>query len=157
MPYLIDGANVMAQRKGWRDDMGRARRVLIHDLADFIAVHRAKVTVVFDGPSDADYPEGGTYKSVKILYARPGSDADTRIKNMVKRSSYKRDTVVVTSDKPLGSYCQRFGTKVISSGAFRKMLAEAKDQKIETDRKRELNPVDVEEWMEFFNLKDREK
>jgi predicted RNA-binding protein with PIN domain len=151
MPYLIDGANVMAQTRGWRNDLGAARRNLIKDLAVFIAVSRAKVTVVFDGPSDADFPEGATYKSVRIFYARPGGDADTRIMNMVRRSSFNRDTIVVTSDKPLGSFVQRHGAKVVSSGAFRKTLSEAKEQKMEQDRRQELNSVDVDEWMDFFN------
>jgi predicted RNA-binding protein with PIN domain len=157
MPYLIDGANVMAQKREWREDMGRARKDLIRELAALVAYQKVKVKVIFDGPSDADYPEGSTYKSVKIFYARPGSDADTRIQNMIRRSSHNRDTTVVTSDKALGSFCRRHGAKVLSSGEFRKLLAEANEWKLESERLKGLSSVDVDEWLNFFESRVPDK
>ncbi len=84
MHYLVDGNNVMAQTVGWHKDKRAARKSLIRDLSRFIAVHRAKIKVVFDGRPDEEFPDGTKYRSVQILYARYGSDADSRIKEIVR-------------------------------------------------------------------------
>jgi len=151
MPYLIDGNNVMAQTVGWHRNRTRARKGLIRDLAGFIAAHRVRVQVVFDGQPDEEFPEGTRYKSVEILYARHGSDADSRIKEIIRRASYKRDMIVVSSDRELASFANRQGTRVMASGRFRSMLDEAGM----TDRSKAKvgvgEPVDVDEWLEFFN------
>lgn len=148
MPYLVDGNNVMAQIVGWHRDKAGARRKLIHNLAQFVKVHRSKVQVVFDGVPDDDFPEGLKYKSVRVLYARPGSDADTRIKDLVRKSSFVKDLVVVTSDRALSSQVKAQGAKVMPSGRFRKLLDEAKAVLLERSASEE--PVDVDEWLEFF-------
>ncbi len=154
MPYLVDGNNVMAQTVGWHRDKATARRRLIHALARFLAVHKVKLKVVFDGVPDDEFPEGIKFKSVHILYARPGSDADSRIKDLVRKSSYKRDMIVVSSDRELASYAKNQGSKVISSGQFRAMLEEAAKTAIPAD-KAGVGSVDVDEWLDFFKKSDQ--
>jgi predicted RNA-binding protein with PIN domain len=149
MPYLVDGNNVMAQIVGWHRDKAAARRRLIYALTRFLAVHKVKLKVVFDGVPDDEFPEGLKFKSVHILYARPGSDADSRIKDIVRKSSYKRDLVVVSSDRDLTSYAKNQGAKVISSGQFRTMLEEAAKTAVPAD-KAGVGTVDVDEWLDFF-------
>jgi predicted RNA-binding protein with PIN domain len=153
MPYLIDGNNVMAQIVGWRQDKGGARKRLIHSLARFVAVRRAKVTVVFDGPQDTEFPEGAKYKSVRVLYARPGSDADSRIKDLIKKSTNKRDLILVTSDKPLGGFAAHQGARVMSSGQFRKLLDES--AAAGPEKPSQTQQVDIDEWLEFFKRSDK--
>ena len=149
MPYLVDGNNVMAQRVGWHKDRSAARRRLIHDLVRFVAVRRAKVKVVFDGAPDEEFPEGRKFKGVHILYARPGSDADSRIKELIVRSSFKRDSIIVSSDRELRSFADRQGAKTLASGQFRALLDECGEQKpdVGTEVRDER---DVEEWLAFF-------
>jgi predicted RNA-binding protein with PIN domain len=149
MPYLVDGNNVMAQIVGWHRDKAAARRRLIHSLTRFLAVHKVKLKVVFDGVPDDEFPEGCKFKSVHILYARPGSDADSRIKEIVRKSSYKRDMIVVSSDRALASYVRNQGAKVVSSGQFRAMLDETAKTAIPAD-KAGVASVDVDEWLDFF-------
>jgi predicted RNA-binding protein with PIN domain len=150
MPYVVDGNNVMAQRIGWHRDKVGARRQLIRDLAGFVAIHRARVQVVFDGIPDEEFPEGTKCKSVRVLYARLGSDADTRIKEMISRSSYKRDMVVVSSDKELVSFANRHGAKVMASGKFRKLLEDAGTARLSKEKAGTGEPINVDEWLEFF-------
>ncbi|MDQ7783008.1 MAG: NYN domain-containing protein [Desulfomonilaceae bacterium] len=155
MPYLIDGNNVMAQTVGWHRDKVGARKGLIRDLARFVAAHRGRVQVVFDGVPDEEFPEGTKYRSVHILYARHGSDADSRIKEMIGKSSYKRDIIMVSSDRELVSFANRHGTRVMTSGRFRKMLEEAKTtsrSKSEADLGEHVN---IEEWLEYFSETER--
>jgi predicted RNA-binding protein with PIN domain len=148
MPYVIDGNNVMAQQVGWHTDKAGARKRLIHQLARFLAVRKVKIRVVFDGTPDDEFPDGGRYKSVHVLYARPGSDADTRIQSLIRKSTNKRDLILVTSDKALAAFARGQGTKIVSSGQFRKMMAEALaagPEKPVSDQ-----PVNVEDWLEYF-------
>lgn len=148
MPYLIDGNNLMAHLVGPYAEKGKARQQLLQELARFVSVHKVKLSVVFDGVPDDEYPEGMRYKSVRILYAKPGSDADTRIKDLVRRSSYKRDLVVVTSDKALGSKVSHYGAKVITARRFGTELAESAGKK--SEKPEQNSPVDVEEWLAYF-------
>ncbi|MFH1116825.1 MAG: NYN domain-containing protein [Pseudomonadota bacterium] len=150
MPYLIDGNNVMGRRSGRHRDTAGARRRFIQELAGFVAVHRVRVQVVFDGVPDEEFPEGTTYRSVRILYAKRGSDADSRIKDMIRRSSYKRDMVVVSSDREVMSFANRQGTRVMPAARFRTLLDEAgavdrgkADVGVE-------DPGSIDEWLEFF-------
>ncbi|MGO9570671.1 MAG: NYN domain-containing protein [Desulfomonilaceae bacterium] len=151
MPYVVDGNNVMAQAVGWHRDMAGARKRLIHDLVRFVAVQRVKLKVVFDGAPDEEFPEGRKFKGVHILYARPGSDADSRIKELVRKASYKRDLVVVSSDRALGSSIKHQGARVISSGEFRRLLAECLERTDSMEKSGQGDRVDVEEWLKFFN------
>lgn len=151
MPYLVDGNNVMAQTVGWHSDKAGARRRLIHDLARFVALQKVKLTVVFDGAPDSDFPEGRKYKGVHILYARAGSDADSRIMELVGKASYKRDLVAVSSDRALASFIRHQGARVISSGKFRALLEDCSKRASSMEKSGQGDRVDVEEWLEFFN------
>jgi len=153
MPYVVDGNNVMAQSVGWHRDKAGARRRLIHDLVRFIAVRRVKLKVVFDGAPDEEFPEGLKYKGVHILYARPGSDADSRIMDLVGKSSHKRDLIVVSSDKALVSFANHQGARTISSGKFRRLLEDTAKAAGSMEKSGREESVDVEEWLEFFKPK----
>jgi len=151
MLYLVDGNNVMALKPGWHRDKAAARRRLIHELSALVAARRVKVRVVFDGAPDEDFPDGVKYKSVHIFYAKRGSNADTRIKDMVRRSSFKRDMVVVSSDRDLSSFARRQGTKTMASVQFRRMINAARASRAEQEPSRGDRPVDVDEWMDYFD------
>jgi predicted RNA-binding protein with PIN domain len=150
MPYVVDGSNVMAHNVGWHRDKPAARRRLIRDAARFVASTRAKVTLVFDGAPDDDFPDGTTHRSVKILYSRPGEDADTRIVELVRTARSKRQLVVVTSDRELASRARGEGAQVIRSGEFRTMLTDAaggEPEKPDAD--------DVDQWLAVFGTREQ--
>ena len=150
MPYVVDGNNVMAQIVGWHRDMAGARIRLIHDLVHFVAAHRVKLKVVFDGAPDEQFPDGGKFKGVQVLYAHRGSDADSRIKELVAAASYKRDLIVVSSDRELASFVRGQGARVISSGQFRSLLEESSKLATSKEGHGLAGRIDVEEWLEFF-------
>lgn len=148
MAYLIDGNNLMALNVGWHKDRSAARRRLVHQLAAFVGRTRSKVRVVFDGVPDDEFPEGTRFKSVQVSYARPGFDADARIKELVTRSSYRRDMVVVTSDRALKGFVSAKGARVMSSGKFRSFMVET--LRAESREKIDQGPIDVNEWLDYF-------
>ncbi len=153
MPYVVDGNNVMAQTVGWHRDRAAARRRLIHDLVRFVAIQRVRLKVVFDGAPDEEFSEGRKYKGVLVLYARPGSDADSRIMELVAKASHKRDLIVVTSDRALASSVKHLGARTMHAGEFRRLLEDSSELVRSAERSDHGKKVDVEEWLEFFKPK----
>jgi predicted RNA-binding protein with PIN domain len=152
MPFLIDGNNVMTQSGDSNMTLSNVRRRLIQEIAAFIALRRVKVTVVFDGVPDDQFPEGIIFKGVRVMYAKPGSDADTRIKGIINKASYRRDLTVVSSDKEVVSYAKAKGAQTMTSGEFRTLLRQAGTSGREKPPDNE--PVDVDDWLRYFNDED---
>ena len=123
--YLVDGNNVMAQRVGWHKNKPLARRGLMDELADFAQARQVSVTAVFDGAPDEHFADGARYRGITVHYARPGSNADERIKELVEQSRERRKIRVVTSDRALSDYVRRCGAQVVRSGEFRRLLEDA--------------------------------
>jgi predicted RNA-binding protein with PIN domain len=154
MSYLVDGNNVMGQRVGWHRDKAGARRRLLSELAGFARGAGVKVEVVFDGAPEEFFPDGSYFMGVRVFYAERGSDADSRIKELVESSRERRTLKVVTSDRALAGYVRRCGVEVIRSGEFRKRLdasAEARDSSA-AKGERGVNESEMDEWMYYFGV-----
>ncbi len=151
MSYLIDGNNVMAQRVGWHKDKPGARRGLLDELARFVVVKRVRLAVVFDGAPDNFFPDGASYKGVRLHYAARGSDADERIKAIVEASRERRTLKVVTSDRALAAYVRRCGAQVIPSGEFRRQMADAETASAGPRPKQEIQ-ADEAHWLRYFGV-----
>jgi uncharacterized protein len=146
MPYLVDGNNVMAT---FHSNRIVARRMLIEALIKFISANHVKLKVVFDGVPDDEFPENLKFKSVHILYARPGSDADSRIKDILRVASYKRDITLVSSDRELALFARNQGARCISAQDFRAMLEDARVS-VRNPYKTGHAPIDVQYWLDYF-------
>src|SRR5262245_6751910 len=159
MMYLIDGNNVIGGRVGWHRDKVGSRRQLLRDLARLAHVKKTRLTVVLDGAPDHAFPDGSSYRGVRIFYSRQGSDADTRIIEMVEADHNKRNLIVVTSDRRLASRIRVCGVRVMRSGEFRQMLDEIVDP--ETDDKEthaeELETSDeTSQWLRYFGMEEED-
>ncbi len=150
MPYLIDGNNVIGRFGQLDPNAHKSRKRLIGELATFVKATRQKVRVVFDGAQDPEFPEGTRMKSVHISYAKSGSDADQRIKDIVRRSTSPRDIVVVSSDRDIVSFVSARGAKTMGSQDFRHELDKAREKLSMSDKTHLSQKIDVDEWMEFF-------
>lgn len=151
MPVIVDGNNVIGQEPGWHRDRPGARERLLERLAAYARVRRARVTVVFDGAPDRNAPDGSAFRGVRVLYAQPGSDADTRIESLVESSPDRRGITVVTSDRRLASDVRSLGATVVRSGEFRKQL-EAMELEVETKTPsgRTLDDEELRDWLDYF-------
>ena len=153
--YVIDGNNVIGGRVGWHRDKPGSRRLLLHDLARLARVKKLRLNVVFDGAPDPQFPDGSSYRSVRIFYARVGSDADSRVVEMVEAERNKKSLVVVTSDRKLTSRVRASGARVMRSGEFRRMLDEiaenATDQEADTPK---IKDDEMSEWLRYFGVEE---
>jgi uncharacterized protein len=165
--YIIDGNNVIGGRVGWHRDKAGSRRVLMQDLARLARTKKLRLNVVFDGAPDPQFPDGTIYRGVRIFYSRPGSDADTRIIEMVEAERNKKSLVVVTSDGKLISRVRACGARVMRSGEFHQMLNEAgrkfSDQEPDTpdvkpnvDQNVDQNVSgdEMNEWLRYFGVEE---
>lgn len=150
MSYLVDGNNVMGQRPGWHRDKANARRQLVEQLAEFARLKKTRVTVVFDGAPDRLLPEAVAFRGVKVLYAEPGSDADTRIERLVDSSPHARGLTVVTSDSRLAFAVRARGARVVRSGEFRRQMAETLAARPATHDGELTEVGNVNEWLRYF-------
>jgi predicted RNA-binding protein with PIN domain len=150
MPYIVDGNNVMGQTVGWHRDKSGSRRALLKRLAAFARAKKARVTVVFDGAPDRGAPDGSAVQGVKVMYAEPGSDADTRIEGLVDASPNPRGLTVVTSDRHLAFLVRSRGANVIRSGDFRSQLDSLIDRRPAADDPEQVEAGDVNAWLRYF-------
>jgi predicted RNA-binding protein with PIN domain len=153
MPYIVDGNNVMGQTPGWHRDRPRARRTLLEELARFSRVKKARITVVFDGAPDRTTPDGSAFHGVRILFARQGSDADSRIEALVEQSLDPRGLIVVTSDRRLSLTVRSHGARTVRSGEFRNEVAQAQVSKQAEDGQ-EPEVGNVSDWLRYFGEED---
>ncbi len=151
MSYLVDGNNVMGQRVGWHRDKPGARRRLLTELARFARAAGVTVEAVFDGAPEEFFPDGSDFMGVRVFYAARGSDADTRIKQLVEASRERRTLKVVTSDRALADYVRRCGAEVIRSGVFRRRLdALSHAEEGARDARGGVKESELGEWMYYF-------
>jgi len=149
--YLVDGNNVMGQRVGWHRDKPAARRRLLDDLVRLARVKGARLAVVFDGAPEANFPDGSSYRGVKVFYARHGSDADARIIEIAERERNRKGLIVITSDAALTARVRACGVRVIRAGEFRRQLeaipAGQDESEAPTVRDQEMG-----EWLRYFGV-----
>ena len=149
--YLVDGNNVMGQRVGWHRDKPAARRRLLDDLVRLARVKGAHLAVVFDGEPEANFPDGSSYRGVKVFYARHGSDADARIVEIAERERNRKGLIVVTSDGALAARVRACGVRVVRAGTFRHQLDAIPASQGDTQ---ELMVRDHEmaDWLRYFGV-----
>jgi predicted RNA-binding protein with PIN domain len=154
MGYLVDGNNVMGQRVGWHRDKPGARRRLLFELSRFARAAGVTLEVVFDGAPDESFPDGSEFSGVRVFYAARGSDADTRIKQLVEGSRERRTLKVVTSDRALAAYVRQCGAEVIRSGEFRRRLdAATRDaEATPSDRPDTIRESELGDWLYYFGV-----
>jgi predicted RNA-binding protein with PIN domain len=139
----------------------------MEDLARLARMKKLRLNVVFDGAPDPQFPDGSSYRGVRVFYSRPGSDADARIIEMVEAERNKKSLVVVTSDGKLTSRVRACGARVMRSGEFRKALDQTPDEIVEKSpgRKPDLPNVkpnmdmddddkddEMNEWLRYFGV-----
>ena len=151
MPYLIDGNNLLGSWGGPRDGDDR-REEVVRRVAAFCRARGARATLVFDGgPLRADV-ETQDLGPLHVRVPPRGESADDVIKRLVETSPRPRDIIVVTSDKPLYSYCRTLGATVLRVHEWNTLdrdLAATKNAQPDGAEKPEKEQ-DIEGWLKRF-------
>lgn len=143
MPYLVDGNNLMGMLKV------KTRRELLERLAFYASKKKIKIQVVFDGAAERFFPDGSSYKGVKVFYGF--SDADAKIKRLVESEKNRRSLIVVTDDLSLSSYCRSCGAQTIRTARFVSFFENVKAQ---GEEKPTVEECELKEWMRYFGVSE---
>ena len=121
---FIDGYNLIfaASSRMAGFDIERteaARDRLLDMLSKYRAARPHRVVVFFDGGAEAAHlPRRQMIRGVDVVFSDVKSDADTDIKNAVAHENRPREVRVITSDRAIQNFVQRYGTQVIDSRVF---------------------------------------
>ncbi|MBX7222746.1 MAG: NYN domain-containing protein [Blastocatellia bacterium] len=149
--YLVDGNNLAGRRSNSFSES--ERRDLLTLLAQFVRLRKVRLTVVFDGNPDRHFPDGMSFQGVKITYARSGSTADFRIRNLLEQHPTPRECTVVTNDRELRMGARVRQAKVISCSEFRSQLDALIDKApAGTEPKPVTKSEEVGQWMRYFGV-----
>lgn len=155
--YLIDANNVMGKSREWQEDQDTARQKFLHELAQLGRVKKIRLTAIFDGAADPRFADGASFRGIRILYARPGSDADSRIIEIVERERNRKALTVVTSDYALAGYVRSCGVRVLRAQQLRQMMREAAATSSLSDSAQKVQPEEIADWMRYFGTEEEEE
>lgn len=116
--YILDGYNIIHQIPGLsKGNLSDQRDNLINYINNKLPQGslRNQVKVVFDGK--ADVFSSNDYKNVGVVFSK-GETADHKIKDLVEKSSNKKNIVVVTNDRGIKYAVRPLGAKVIAVKEF---------------------------------------
>lgn len=166
MTLLIDGFNLIykfpdLEEKMLRGLLDEARSGLLHLLKEFKKIEKSQVRVVFDGrkgPSHGIRSE--TVGTIDVYYSIDYS-ADHLIKEFIKKDPNPRMTTVVTSDKDILFYVNRFRVRTMTSEKFadhvtRTIEDHYREKEPEKDDNPALSEDDISFWERLFSRKKKE-
>ncbi len=164
MRYLIDGFNLIykfpeLEEMMYRGELNSARSGLLAILTELKQIHRCSIHVVFDGKKNPGCSiRTENIRNMEIDYSHDQS-ADYLIKQFVKNAKQPKTITVVTSDRDILFYINRFGAKKMESEKFSKMVnklfqEKKEEEELQKEMEEKINPTITDEelsyWQELF-------
>ena len=167
MDTIVDGHNLIfvAARHDRRFDVERgeaAREELMTLLSRYQEARNDRVICFFDGGRRAEgMPRQTLGHGMQVYYSDPSSDADTEIKNYVASHPEPASLRIVTGDRAIQVFVQKFGAQVISSRRFLtevyETFASGEHPGEEPDEKYHTpDDAEVDYWLGVFGADDEE-
>lgn len=128
MHLIIDGYNLLHVGRSpigiTSTDLQRKRDQLIHELSRYRQMKPCEITIVFDGWQGGWGSEKRErVKGIELIFSKLGEKADEVVKRLVREKG--SGPVVITSDRDVSTYVERFGIPVIPSDQFRERMEQA--------------------------------
>lgn len=158
MPLIIDGHNLIGQMLDISLSDPHDEEKLIKRLEEYHRESGTPIIVVFD-PGQAPPPAKRLRgKGIKVLFAPPGSKADTLIINLIKKSPYPKGLTIVSSDREVRRAARARRAKMITAQRFARMLSRPKRLPLTEPPVKEkgLSSSEVKEWMAIFGKRDQD-
>ena len=140
MPYFLDGNNLIGLARRTPRPSQADRSALVSEVADRLRRTKARAVLFFDGSGERNAVLGPL-----SIRAAEGS-ADDAILLEIARARSAREIVVVTADRELSTRARNLGAKTLSPSEFWSRVGASTGQGAGTREQ----PVDVEEWMRYF-------
>ena len=155
---VIDGHNLIGQMLEISLSDPHDEEKLIKRLEGYHQERGTPIIVVFD-PGQAPPPAKRLRgKGIKVLFAPPGSKADTLIINLIKKSPYPKGLTIVSSDREVRRAARARRAKMMTAQRFARMLSRPKrlPSTEPTIKEKGLSSSEVKEWMAIFEKKDQD-
>ena len=161
---LIDGFNLIykfpdLEAMMYYSQLNSARAGLLDKLREYQNIKKITIRVVFDGKKDKSV-ETVREKVGKIdVYYSLDYSADHLIKQFIKKDVNPKMTTVVTSDKDIIFYINRFGAKNITSEKFAdimnaaqlEFLEEQESKRVSSEKENpSISEDEISYWMGLF-------
>ncbi len=149
MPYWFDGNNLIGQSSAAALSRPHTRRAFLLTLGGYRQTGGGRFLVYFDGDDTGRLtPPAG----IRVRYSAPQS-ADDAIAGRLREIRRPAEVIVVSNDRELQSRCRMAGAKTLSWKQFTAKM-QARSTRQTAGNGPQEPEVDVEEWMEYFGLKD---
>ena len=156
---LVDGFNLIykfpdLEEKMSRGDLPGAMKGLVEILKDYQKAAKKKIRVVFDGRKQVGLDmTSERCGSIDVFYSLDYT-ADFVIMQFIKQDPRPSLTTVISSDKAIVSFVNRFGAKFMLSENFAKLIAATLEPKEEPPAEKEENVTlsadEVGFWEKMF-------
>ena len=158
MPLIIDGHNLIGQMVEISLSDPHDEEKLIARLEEYHRERGIPIIVVFDPGQAAPPAKRLRGKGIKVLFAPPGSKADTLIINLIKKSPYPKGLTIVSSDREVRRAARARRAKTMTAQRFARMLSRPKRPRLTepTIKEKGLSSSEVKEWMAIFEKRDRD-
>lgn len=118
---IIDGYSLIHRdpelKRVVREDLRRAREMLIEKVSRTATGMADHVTIVFDGQQNSGVDNDG-FRSIEILYSSSGQTADTVIERLVHQARNPATWMVVTNDRRERETVMATGVQTMSCAVF---------------------------------------
>ncbi len=150
MPYWFDGNNLIGQSADSLRTGPNIRQEFLSTLSIYYKSGGGRFLVYFDGDDPGQFlPPPG----IRIRYSAPVS-ADEAILRRLHEIRRPDEVLVVTNDFDLQNQCRDAGSKVLN---WQQFTSKMKSRRIPVKGNRDMDqPVDVEDWTQFFGF-DKEE
>lgn len=165
MPIVIDGMNLIykfpdLEEQMYRGALENARNGLLDKLKEYQRLTRHTILVVFDGKKKPSYNTKREKVGRIDVYYSLDFSADYLIKEFIKKDPNPRMTTVITSDKDIQFYVNRFRVKIITSEKFAdiimKTIEEAHEGILpEKEDNPQLSDEDLSFWERLFKSRHK--
>ncbi|MBN2317521.1 MAG: NYN domain-containing protein [Acidobacteria bacterium] len=146
MPYWFDGNNLIGQSAVSSRAQPRVRKSFLSTLSAYYKSGGGRFLIYFDGddPGQSMPPPG-----VRIRYSAPLS-ADDAIVRRLHEIRRPGEIIVITNDLDLQNRCRNAGSKIMN---WQQFTSKMKSRKLQPTGGQDLQePVDVEDWLDYFGL-----
>jgi predicted RNA-binding protein with PIN domain len=150
MPYWFDGNNLIGQSVAAARTNAGVRKDFLSTLSSLNRSGGGRFLVYFDG-DDVDraaHPPG-----ISVRYSAPLSTDDAILRRL-REVHRAEEVIIVTNDRGLIVQCRHEGAKALTWQEFIAKM-QSRSARAPAPRRKE-DPVDVDEWIEFFGF-DRTK
>ena len=146
MPYWFDGNNLIGQSAATAQSDSGIRREFLSSLSSYRKSGGGRFLVYFDGDDPDRMP---TPPGVSIRFSAPLS-ADEAMVRRLQEILRPSEVIVVTNDRKLANRCRNAGAATMD---WREFTLKMKSRPTSAHARRvSQEPVDVDDWMRYFDL-----